>query len=317
MSTVGSPKKKLMDRILSGMSPGRRRASTSQFNIEAALQSCDLLSDDSSSVLSRQSSLRSDFTSVVYDLQRPEDSDELDRLFLRVLNESNLEGNERMMAMRADDKWKLIQAHAKAEQQNCNPMIVIDKMTQILMRLDGSMNSKEAMIKYLDKTTLDSLTVSFRTASISWLRTFVENGGCELMVQIMKTVYQERNICCQHVSWLIGAVKSFSNCPFGVECFIEREGLLETLLLFIDCPDFRVKQCIVHILTAVVYMNSEVGIERILEAYSCVQRVLGEEDRFDTLLAVLSKECQLARRGTDKRSQSIKFIVIKYSLSFI
>lgn len=199
-SNPGSPKKKLMDRLISGMSPGRRRVSSSQFNMQENYAG---ESDDSSSVLSRHSSLRSTVTTatdyrsafeapVHVEMVRPTDPAELEKLFARLLIESNLGSNERMLKMGDDDKWRLIQAHARAEQQSESPMTIIDRMSSIAMQLESCKGNGASGLKFLEKGVLDSLKVSFRTASVSWLQTFVENGGCELMVQIMKHIQPER-----------------------------------------------------------------------------------------------------------------------------
>lgn len=196
-----SPKKKLMDRLISGMSPGKRRVSSSQFSVPDTSSYLDELSDDSSSCVSRRSSLHSNMTSItecrsIFDsspaveLMRPSDVDDLERMFTRVLQESNLGNNERMLSLGADEKWKIIQAHARVEQQGDTPLIIIDRMSTIAMQLEASHGP--ASLKFLEKNVLDSLKVSFRTASVSWLQTFVENGGSELMVQIMKHIYPER-----------------------------------------------------------------------------------------------------------------------------
>jgi len=197
----GSPKKKLMDRLLSGMSPGKRRVSASQFSIIDQPASICYDSDDSSSYLSRRSSLRSNFTSAseyrsayeavqTAELVRPDDLEELDRLFGRVLKESNLGANERMLSLGADDKWRLIQAHARLEQQADSPMTIIERMSSIAMQLEACHGPSS--LKFLERSVLDALKVSFRTASVSWLQTFVQNGGSELMVQIMRHIYPER-----------------------------------------------------------------------------------------------------------------------------
>lgn len=199
-SNPGSPKKKLMDRLISGMSPGRRRVSSSQFNVQDNYAGD---SDDSSSVISRRSSLRSIATTATdyrsafevpmqVELVRPTDLAELERMFARLLIESNLGNNERMLKMSCDDKWRLIQAHARAEQQSDSPMTIIDRMSSIAMQLESCKGAGVSGLKFLEKTVLDALKVSFRTASVSWLQTFVENGGCELMVQIMKHIQPER-----------------------------------------------------------------------------------------------------------------------------
>lgn len=199
-SNPGSPKKKLMDRLISGMSPGRRRVSSSQFNVQEN-NAGD--SDDSSSVLSRQSSLRSTVTTATdyrtafeapanVEMIRPSDPAELEKMFARLLIESNLGNNERMLKMSDEDKWRLIQAHARAEQQSESPIAIIERMSSIAMHLESCKGSGVSGLKFLEKGVLDSLKVSFRTASVSWLQTFVENGGCELMVQIMKHIQPER-----------------------------------------------------------------------------------------------------------------------------
>lgn len=108
---------------------------------------------------------------------------------------------------------------------------------------------------------------------------------------------------------MIEAVKTFSNCPFGIDCFVNREGLLDTLLLFIDSSDTRIRQCVVHILTAIAYMNVTEGPSRILDSFSSLQRELGEDGRFDCLLRILAKQCRLARKSDAvKREQCVKFV---------
>lgn len=199
-SLQGSPKKKLMDRIISGMSPGKRRTSAGQSSVLDQMVGAECYSDDSSSDLSRRSSLRSTVTTLndyrsAYDktpmmIARPTDPEELDQMFRRVLVESNLGKNERMLSLKDDDKWRLIQAHARAESQNDSPISIIEKMSLVSLQLEQRRGS--GGLKILDKSVIDSLKVSFRTASVSWLQTFVENGGSELMVQIMRQIHPER-----------------------------------------------------------------------------------------------------------------------------
>lgn len=110
---------------------------------------------------------------------------------------------------------------------------------------------------------------------------------------------------------MIDTVKTFSNCPFGIDCFVNREGLLDTLILFMDCKDHRIRQCILHILTAIAYMNAADGPTRILGAFSALQREGREDGRFDCFLRVLAEECRLAsdRRGeARRREECVKFI---------
>lgn len=201
-SCPGSPKKKLMDRLFSGVSP-KRKVSTSQFSISEPY-SYDT-ADDSSSCLSRRSSLRSNVTNTSeyrsvleaprtpIELIRPDDHEELQRMFCRVLAESNLGNNERMLKLGDDEKWRIIQAHARAEQQGDSPMEIIERMSTIAMQLEGCQGGASGL-KFLQRSVLDSLKVSFRTASVTWLQTFAENGGAELMVQIMRHIYPERYV---------------------------------------------------------------------------------------------------------------------------
>ena len=123
-------------------------------------------------------------------------------------------------------------------------------------------------------------------------------------------IYPERNLAGQQVTWMMEAVKTFSNCPFGIECFVQRPGLLETLVLFIDSPDMRIKQNILHILTAIAYTNPNDGPYRILSALSALQKALHEEDRFDCLLKMLENSCKIARKSPDKSKidLNLKFV---------
>lgn len=123
--------------------------------------------------------------------ERPTDIDELDKMFARVLDESNLGSNARMLAMKPDDKWKLIMAHARAEKNSEDPMAIIRRMEAMLERLDTT-QGKVSLLKFMDKMMMDALKVSFRTASVSWLRTFVDHGGASMLVEVMRRVYPER-----------------------------------------------------------------------------------------------------------------------------
>lgn len=313
-----SPKKKLMDKIFSGMSPGKRRVSLSQFD-NSSIYSSDY-SDDGSSQrqLSRRSSLRSTCTS--FDLSSaynyipdvmPEEG-ELNELFTRFLIDTNLTNNEQMLAKRPTEKWYLIQAHFKSEQKRAdNPLIIIEKMDKILEQMKSRSTSAESSkLQFLERHILESLKISFRTASVTWLSTFAEMAGCELMMEIMKQIYPERNMAGQQVAWMMEAVKTFSNCPFGIECFVQRPGLLETLVLFIDSADMKIKQYILHILTAIAYTNPNDGPYRILSAFSALQKALHEEDRFDCLLKMLENSCKIVRKSSDKMKidLNLKFI---------
>lgn len=301
-----SPKKKFMDKIFSGMSPGKRRVSVPQYDAQSVYSS-DYSDDNASSYqLSRQSSLRSTCTS--FDLTStynsiPEEmpaEDELNEMFSRFLIDINLGGNPTMLAKKSTDKWKLLQAHHNTEQRRVdNPLLIVDKMESMLCQLRSTQRSDISPLRFLDRKILESLKISFRTASISWLNAFVESGGCDLMVQILKQIYPERNSAHQ-ITWMIEAVKTFSNCPFGIDCFVNHDGLLETLVLFIDSNEMKIKQSIIHILTAIAYTNTVDGPFKILNAFSNLQKILHEEDRFDCLLRVLEKNCKAARRGTDK-----------------
>lgn len=104
------------------------------------------------------------------------------------------------------------------------------------------------------------------------------------------------------VAWFIDVVKTFSNCPFGIDCFINIDGLLNVLVLYLDCSDLKVKQNILHILTAIAYTNSVDGPTRILQAFSHMQSRLKEDDRFDTLIASVGRHIQVARKSGDEAS---------------
>jgi len=114
------------------------------------------------------------------------------------------------------------------------------------------------------------------------------------------------------ITSMIEAIKTFSNCPFGIDCFVQRDGLLDTLVLFLDANDPKIRQYILHILTAIAYMNASEGPTRILGAFSALQRETGEEGRFDCFLRLLTKQCRLARKlgsaDAVKREQSLKFV---------
>lgn len=111
-------------------------------------------------------------------------------MFEQLLKDSNLCANERMLSLRDEEKWRLIQAQARSQKIVDSPAAIIRKMEHIVLQLDR--NAGASCLKHLERPVLDSLKVSFRTASVSWLETFVANGGCELMVDILKRIYPER-----------------------------------------------------------------------------------------------------------------------------
>lgn len=229
-------------------------------------------------------------------------------MFREFLAETNLGSNERMLSLGVEEKWKLIQAQARAEAQSEPPMAIIDRMSSIALKLESKRREESGLV-YLEKGILDGLRVSFRTASVSWLQTFVENGGSELMVQIMRQIYPERDGGPKVVQ-MIETVRTFSNCPFGIDCFVYREGLLDTLILFLTSQEHRIRSCVVHILTAIAYMNVTDGPFRILEAFNALKAEMEDDGRFDTLLSIVSSQCRVARKSPDpvKREQATKFV---------
>lgn len=94
------------------------------------------------------------------------------------------------------------------------------------------------------------------------------------------------------VSAMIEAIKTFSNCPYGIECFVQREGLLDTLLLYLDSKDLKIRQNVLHILTAIIYMDGSDGLGRIIKSFTYLQNQMGDAGRFDCLLRLLADECK-------------------------
>lgn len=320
ISYQGSPQKKekknLVGRIISGMSPGRRRTSTTlslETKCPAAWESdCDDTGDDEDGSQYAESTMS--------ELKRPDTEEELNRLFGMLLADSNLQNDERMWKMNGDAKWRLVQAKARALQEttSCHPSTVIRRLTKASERLASSADHDDEGIvdlRLLDGRVLDEIRVSFRSASISWLESFAEAGGCQVLAGLLRLVLPAHHTNHQNtnnhvVTHLIEAVHAFANSKFGLDALVWQEGLLPAVIGYLGSGEARIRQCVIGMLTSIAYLDSGDGaIGRLLEAFDAWRDIDDEDEhrRFLPFTRLLTKHCRLAIRH--QKPDSIKFIV--------
>jgi hypothetical protein len=319
ISYQGSPQKKekknLVDRIISGMSPGRRRTSTTlslETKCPAAWESdCDDTGDDEEGSQYAES--------MMSELKRPDTEEELNRLFGMLLADSNLQNDERMWKMNGDAKWRLVQAKARALQEtsSCHPSTVIRRLTKASERLAASADEEGIVdLRLLDGKVLDEIRVSFRSASISWLESFAEAGGCQVLANLLRLVLPAHHLGEQHhnrgqaVIHLIEAVHAFANSKFGLDALVWQEGLLPAVIGYLGSGVPRIRQCVIGMLTSIAYMDSGDGaVGRLLEAFTAWRDSEDDDEhgRFLPFTRLLARHSRLAIRH--QKPDSLKFIV--------
>jgi hypothetical protein len=205
------------------------------------------------------------------------DDEELDALFLKVMMDTMDESRALQLCpnVSRENKWAMVMSREKSRAK-INPKTLI---TKLLSREDS----------FMDSNLVSSLRIEMTNQSISYIRDFVSAGGCEIMARSLKDVYDlgEERV---KKEWL-RTLHAFTNNNVGLEEVSTNQDLLNSLSLFIT--DEESKLIPLNILTAVAYTSSSANaVQKILSAMSYRQRIIDEENRFETFIRMLAMDCQ-------------------------
>ncbi|CAG8759115.1 6976_t:CDS:10, partial [Dentiscutata erythropus] len=220
---------------------------------------------------------------------RPSD-EEVERLFLQMMRKLDL-GNlsEAMLAMPIENKWTLIKNNMITEKTNStnpnfNPVInsVNPTTPEYYLKkiMDGTITIK----------LMNSLSVSLRTSPITWVRSFIDAKGLEVLANYLSSITKkhaklENDLQMEHE--IIKCLKSLLNNRWGAQEALTHPSCIHSITFSLVSPQLSTRKLVAEVLSFFCYCEIPTGHTVVLEGFDQHQRFLNEHGRFDAWMRVL------------------------------
>ncbi|CAG8571524.1 10077_t:CDS:10, partial [Cetraspora pellucida] len=217
---------------------------------------------------------------------RPSD-EEIERLFLNMMRKLDL-GNlsEAMLSMPIENKWTLIKNNMLTEEKNHSATSKDNPVNNA-----GNPNTPEYYLKKIMDGTItfrhmNSLSVALRTFPITWVRSFIDAKGLEVLANYLSSITKKHaklDADLQMEYEIIKCLKSLLN---------NREALthpscIHSITFSLVSPQLNTRKLVAEVLSFFCYCEIPTGHTLVLEGFDQHQRFLNEHGRFDAWMRVL------------------------------
>ncbi|KAF8977913.1 hypothetical protein BGZ46_007008 [Entomortierella lignicola] len=225
-------------------------------------------------------------------LARPRTDQEIEDRFIDFMNNMGMHepGHRKAMAgLSVDNKWKLIYQHESQEQSKAKKREegFIDKSSpefyvQKLMA-DGDLRSTDAKF-------LLALHVSLKSQPISWVRSFIQCRGQQVLCNALSTLNHRpsrRDADLAMELEIVKSLKTILNNRWGAQEAIKHSSCITSLCFSITSPQLQTRKFVVEVLTFLCYCEVPMGHRLVLEGLDQVKEYWRESARFDAWMRIL------------------------------
>ncbi|CAG8488845.1 26939_t:CDS:10 [Racocetra persica] len=226
------------------------------------------------------------------DHSRPSD-EEIERLFLDMMRQLDL-GNlsSKMLAMPIENKWKLIQSNFENVGKAHKPK---DKNPKNPVQNAGDPNTPEYYLKKIMDGTItfkhmNSLSVALRTLPITWVRSFIDAKGLEVLANYLSSITKKHaklDADLQMEYEIIKCLKSLLNNRWGAQEALTHSSCIHSITFSLVSPQLNTRKLVAEVLSFFCYCEIPTGHTLVLEGFDQHQKFLNEHGRFDAWMRVL------------------------------
>ncbi|CAG8496889.1 4842_t:CDS:10, partial [Scutellospora calospora] len=222
--------------------------------------------------------------------------EEIERLFLEMMKKRGLRNlseaqRNKMLAIPTENKWTLIK-NDLLEEEKTNPANT-KKDNPVKNAVDP--NTPEYYLKkILDGTItykhMNSLSVSLRTLPITWVRSFIDAKGLEVLANYLSSITKKHaklEVDLQMEYEIIKCLKSLLNNRWGAQEALTHSSCIHSITYSLVSPQLNTRKLVAEVLSFFCYCEIPTGHTLVLEGFDHHQKFLNEHGRFDAWMRVL------------------------------
>ncbi|CAG8584202.1 10129_t:CDS:10 [Ambispora leptoticha] len=146
--------------------------------------------------------------------------------------------------------------------------------------LDGSVNVKH----------IDSLAVSLRTAAITWVRSFIDAKGQEVLANHLSGITRKpikREVDLQMEYGIIKCLKCLLNNRWGAQEALTHPQCIYSITFSLVSPQLNTRKLVAEVLSFLCYCEIPVGHNLVLAGFDQLKQFQAEHGRFDAWMRML------------------------------
>ncbi|CAG8599928.1 3863_t:CDS:10 [Ambispora gerdemannii] len=214
------------------------------------------------------------------DVPKPSD-EEIEEIDLKKLSEAQ---RKQMVSIPTEKKWMLVKNDLLEDERN-RPQIgySLDKSApEYYLRkiLDGSVTIKH----------IDSLSVSLRTAPITWVRSYIDAKGQEVLANHLSTITRKpikREADLQMEYGIIKCLKCLLNSRWGAQDALAHPKCIHSITFSLVSPQLATRKLVAEVLSFLCYCEIPVGHNLVLAGFDQLMQFQAEHGRFDAWMRML------------------------------
>ncbi|KAK3818629.1 MAG: hypothetical protein J3Q66DRAFT_175596 [Benniella sp.] len=225
-------------------------------------------------------------------LVRPRNDQEIEDRFIDFMNNMGMhepEKRKQMLQLSLDNKWMLISQHQAQEQSKAKKHKDghLDKTSpEFFVRKLQS----DADLRNMDAKVLVALHVSLKSQPISWVRSFIQNRGQQILSSSLATLNhrpsrRDTDLVLEHE--IVKCLKTLLNNRWGAQEAIKHPPCISAICFSITSPQLQTRKLVVEVLTFLCYCEVPMGHKLVLEGLDQLQEYWRESARFDAWMRIL------------------------------
>ncbi|EPY50363.1 formin Fus1 [Schizosaccharomyces cryophilus OY26] len=263
----------------------------------------------------------------------PNDPNLVDELFLEVVTTLKKENQESYssffwdpkITLSMENKWAFI----------TNYLIKKDKVLAV-KRNESETTTKCSVASYIEKLLdkmpkckhVESLVVALRTESVTWVRTFFMMDGQDLLLKLLGDFRDTRYPKITDANLELAVLKCLRclmNHEEGVLFYIDKEYMIEPILLCLLKPKLSIRKISAEILTFLCYWNNPTGVNIVLRGIELLSLKSKNSlniiplwlHHWEVAIDNRGKLGSLVGAGKDAREEGIRYnqMVLEYCVS--
>ncbi|RHZ87381.1 hypothetical protein Glove_37g48 [Diversispora epigaea] len=221
------------------------------------------------------------------EIQKPPD-ETIEVMFLDLMNKLYSKNPpEAMLALATDKKWTLIK----------NDILQEEKIKPSTDAVTSS-HDKNAPEWYLKKILegsitvkhMNSLSVSLRTSSITWVRSFIDAKGLEVLANHLnsitrKPIKRETDLYMEYE--IIKCLKSLLNNRWGAQEALSHPTCIYSITFSLVSPQLNTRKLVAEVLSFFCYCEIPTGHNLVLGGFDQLMQFQSEHGRFDAWMRML------------------------------